>query len=68
MAVFRSAEDEKAFSNLAFVKNKVRNWLGGHLDTTVRMHSQGFYDLQSFPYHDAFNHWRGEKDKVNAHL
>jgi hypothetical protein len=67
-AVLGSAEDERTFSNLAFVKNKVRNRLGGHLDTTVKMYSQGFYDLQSFPYSDAFNHWRREKDKVNAHL
>jgi hypothetical protein len=66
-AVLGSVEDERTFSNLAFVKNKVRNRLGGHLDTTVKMYSQGFYDLQSFPYSDAFNHWRGEKDRVNAH-
>jgi hypothetical protein len=68
MAVLGSTEDERTFSNFAFVKNKVRNRLGGHLDTTVKMYSQGFYDLQSFPYNDAFNHWRGEKDRVNAHL
>jgi hypothetical protein len=66
--VLGSIEDERTFSNLAFIKNKVRNRLGGHLDTTVRMYSQGFYDLQSFPYHDAFNNWRGEKDWVNAHV
>jgi hypothetical protein len=67
-AVLGSAEYERLFSNLAFVKNKVRNRLGGHLDTTVKIYSQGFYDLQSFPYSDAFNHRRGEKDRVNAHL
>jgi hypothetical protein len=66
--VLGSVEDERTFSNLAFIKNKVRNWLGGHLDTTMRMYFQGFYDLQSFPYHDAFNNWRGEKDWVNAHV
>jgi hypothetical protein len=67
-AVLGSIEDESTFSNLAFIKNKVRNWLDGHLDTTLKMYSQGFYDLQLFPYHDAFNHWRGEKDRMNVHL
>jgi hypothetical protein len=67
-AVLGSVEDVRTFSNLAFIKNKVHNRLGRHLDTTVRMYSQGFYDLQSFSYHDAFNNWRGEKDRINAYV
>jgi hypothetical protein len=60
IVVLGSIEDERTFSNLAFIKNKVRNRLGGHLDTTVRMYSQGFYDLQLFPYHEPSIIGRGE--------
>jgi hypothetical protein len=34
---------ERTFSNLAFIKNKVQNWLNGYLDTIMRMFFQGFY-------------------------
>jgi hypothetical protein len=38
-AVFGSVEDERTFSTLGFMKSKLRNRLGSHLDTTVKMFS-----------------------------
>jgi hypothetical protein len=37
--VLGSCEDEGTFSNLAFVKNKVRNRLSGHLAAIVKLYS-----------------------------
>jgi hypothetical protein len=43
-------EDEWTFSMFAFMKDKLRNRLGLHLDTTVCMFAQKFYIQESFPY------------------
>jgi hypothetical protein len=61
-AVLGSCEDERTFSTLAFVKNKVRNRLQGNLDTCICMFSQGWYSLESFPYNQAFDKWSEQKD------
>ena len=59
-AILCSVEDERTFSNLAFIKSKLRNRLGVHLDTCVRLFSQGFYSQDTFPYHEAITLWRDE--------
>jgi hypothetical protein len=40
--VLGSVEDERTFSTLGFMKSKLRNRLGSHLGTTVKMFSQPF--------------------------
>ena len=57
MAMLGSVEDESTFSILGFMKSKLRNLLGNHLDTTVKMFSQPFYNQESFPYTSAIMHW-----------
>jgi hypothetical protein len=56
-AMLGSCEDERMFSTLSFMKNKVMNRLQGNLDTCIRMFSQGWYTLESFPYNHAFDFW-----------
>jgi hypothetical protein len=53
--VLGSCEDERTFSTLSFMKNKVRNRLHSNLDTCIRLFSQDWYKLESFPYHEAFD-------------
>jgi hypothetical protein len=55
-AILGSMEDERTFSTLGFMKSKLRNRLGSHLDTTVKMFSQPFYNQESFPYYSAITH------------
>ncbi len=43
-------KDERIFSMLAFMKDKLRTRLGLHLDTIVCMFAQKFYIQESFPY------------------
>jgi hypothetical protein len=38
------------FLHVAFMKDKLRNRLGLHLDTIVCMFAQEFYIQESFPY------------------
>jgi hypothetical protein len=47
-----SVEDERAFSALAFVKNKQRNALNVHLELCVCLKTQHFFQLEDFyfPY------------------
>ena len=67
-AILGSCEDERTFSTLSFVKNKVRNRLQENLDTCIRMFSQSWYTLESFPYNVAFDHWREAKERHGAQL
>ena len=67
-AVLGSVEDEQTFSTLKFMKSKVRNRLGGHLDTTMRMFSQGYYSQETFPYQEAISHWCESRERVGADL
>ena len=55
-AVLGSVEDECIFSKLKFMKSKLRNKLGGYLDTTMCMFSQGFYSQEMLPYHVALSY------------
>ena len=36
-AVLGNVEDKRTFSTLSFVKSKLRNRLGGHMDTCVKL-------------------------------
>lgn len=60
-AVLGSVEDERTFSTLSFMKSKLRNRLGGHLDTCVKVYAQDFYTQETFPYQTAISHWRDGK-------
>jgi hypothetical protein len=42
----------------AFMKDKLRNRLGPHLDTIVPMFAQEFYPQENFPYQQAITAWK----------
>jgi hypothetical protein len=67
-ATLGSVEDERTFSTLGFMKSKVRNRLGGHLDTCVKMFSQPFFNQDTFPYSESISHWREQKTRLGADL
>jgi hypothetical protein len=50
-------EDERAFSALTFLKDKVRNKLDDHLLVVIGMHAQQVYTLPNFPYDKCFEQW-----------
>jgi hypothetical protein len=54
-AVIGSCDDKQTFSTLSFMRNKVWNQLHGNLYTCIRLFSHGWYKLESFPYHEAFD-------------
>jgi len=43
-------EDEHCFNTLFFMKGKFCNCFTTHLDVCVKMFSQDFYNLETFPY------------------
>ena len=59
--VLGSVEDERTFSTLSFMKSKLRNRLGGHMDTCVKLFSQSFFTLETFPITKAISSWREER-------
>jgi hypothetical protein len=59
--VLGSVQDERTFSTLTFMKNKLRNRLTTHLELVVSMKMQNFYTLDNFPYGDAYDSWAAEK-------
>lgn len=56
--VLGSVEDERTFSTLSFMKDRLRNRRQTHLPMVVTMHGQTFYDINSFPYDEAYNDWK----------
>ena len=58
VTVLGSVEDERTFSTLSFMKNRLRNRLSTHLPVVVGMHAQDFYGLSDFPYDAAYDEWR----------
>jgi hypothetical protein len=56
--VLGSIEDVKTFNNLAFMKNKLCNWLTTHLDLCVRMFTQNVYTITNFPYDATIVAWK----------
>jgi hypothetical protein len=58
--VLRSVEDERTFLMLGFMKSKLWNQLGRHLDNCVKLFSQPFFTHANFPYGDAIAFWSDE--------
>jgi len=56
--VLGSVEDERTFSALSFLKDRLRNRLDQHLGVVVGMHCQNVYSLTNFPYDDCFRQWQ----------
>jgi hypothetical protein len=56
--VLGSVEDERTFSTLSFMKDKLRNRLQTHLPLVVSMHNQSFFDINTFPYEEAYSEWK----------
>jgi hypothetical protein len=56
--VLGSVEDERTFSTLSFMKDKLHNWLQSHLPMVVTMHGQTFFDINNFPYDQAYQEWK----------
>jgi hypothetical protein len=64
--VIGSVEDERTFSTLSWLKSKVRNRLNDHLDCTISVYSQKYFELSTFPYEKAIEHWLEHKDRRGA--
>jgi hypothetical protein len=58
--VLGSVEDERTFSTVSFMKNRLRNRLSSNLGLVVGFKSKKFFDIESFPYDAAFESWRDE--------
>ena len=56
--VLGSVEDERTFSILSFMKDKLRNRVQTHLPLVVGMHGQSFFDINMFSYEEAYNEWK----------
>jgi hypothetical protein len=65
--VLGSVEDERTFSSLKFIKSRLRNRWEDNLDTVVKILSQGYYNLENFPYANAYSHWRAAKERQGVH-
>jgi hypothetical protein len=55
--VLGSVEDERCFSSVRFLKNKLRNPLDNNLEVVVGMFSQRVFSLETFPYETCFDQW-----------
>jgi hypothetical protein len=56
--VLDSVEDERVFSSLTFLKDKLRNRLSvDYLGIVIGMHAQNVYTLENFPYDTCFQSW-----------
>jgi hypothetical protein len=53
-------QDERTFSTLTSLKNKLRNRLTTNLAMVVGMKSHSFFTLNNFPYDVAYESWRDE--------
>ena len=53
--VLGSVEDERCFSSLTFLKDKLRNrFASDHLSVVIGMYKQQVFILEKFPYDDCF--------------
>jgi hypothetical protein len=52
-----SVGDERAFSAMTFVKNRLRASLEQHLELCVRVKEQSLFNQENFPYTDALTAW-----------
>lgn len=62
-----SVEDERCFSTLGFLKNKLRNALNEHLPLVVGMFAQKMFNLRTFPYEAAFEAWLAGAERNGRH-
>ncbi len=65
--VLGSMEDERTFSNLVFMKTKLRNRLMIHLDLVVWMYAQDFYDYGTFPFYAVMKDWQDNQMCYGVH-
>jgi len=61
--ILGSVEDERCFSSLAFLKNKLRATSNPHLPFVVSTYSQKFFTLKSFLFVASFDAWIGAIDR-----
>jgi hypothetical protein len=54
-------EDERTFFMHAFMKGKLHNRLGLHLDTITCMFAQEFYTQKNFLNQEAIAVWKDQK-------
>jgi hypothetical protein len=58
VSILGFVEDEWTLSMFAFLKDKLCNRLGLHLDTIVRMFAQEFCIQDNFHYQEAITTWK----------
>jgi hypothetical protein len=63
-----SIEDERTFSTLTYIKNKLKNHFTIHLDMVIRMHVQKFYFLSIFLFYIAIRDWQTSKHRYCVDL
>jgi hypothetical protein len=59
--VLGSVEDERTFFTFIFMKSKLKNQLTNHFDLVMKMYTQDFFTLQSFPFYMATIEWNEKK-------
>ncbi len=64
--MFGYVNDEWTCSMLAFIKDKLCNRLGPHLDTIVYMFAQEFYIQSNLFYQEAIRTWKDHKVWIGA--
>jgi hypothetical protein len=55
--VLGSVEDERTFSSLNFLKDRLWNRLDMHQQVIVGVHGQQVYKMENFPYDACFKQW-----------
>jgi hypothetical protein len=58
--VMASVKDERCFSNMGFMKSKLKNKLTTHLDLVVRLFAHKFFTFDTFPF-TIMNAWNATK-------
>jgi hypothetical protein len=59
--VMGNIEDEICFSNMGFMKNKLRNKLITHLDLVFKLFAQKFFTFDTFLFATTMNAWNATK-------
>lgn len=49
--IIGSMEDERTFSNLSFMENKLPNHLTTRLDFVVRIYVESLYSVETLPFY-----------------
>jgi hypothetical protein len=58
--VMGNVKDERCFSNMGFMKSKLKNKLTTHLDLVVRLFAHKFFTFDTFPF-TTMNAWNATK-------